>query len=120
MKDKPIDYDAAVAKAKDILEKSRAALHESEELVRSLELLQAWPDIFDKGGFAFVEHDKATRAIRLRYEDGTEVLKPVKEAPSSYLAEYSKRCTTHSRRWPQYAFGPIELLRRKRAEREAS
>jgi hypothetical protein len=119
MKDKPIDYDAAVAKAKDALEKWREQVHGGEELVCSLELLQAWPDIFDKGSFTFVEHDTATHSIKLRYEDGTEVLKPVKETPSSCLAKLG-RCHRDGFSYGARVFAPRELLRRKRAARETT
>ena len=119
MKDKPIDYDAAVAKAKDALEKMREQVHGGEELVCSLALLQAWPDIFDKGSFTFVEYDTATHSIKLRYEDGTEVLKPVKETPSSYLAKLNRR-HRNGFSYGAMMFAPRELFRRKRAARETT
>jgi len=87
----------------------------AEDLIVSLELQQAWPDIFDdNNGVSFAGF--SSQRIVFNTSDGSSTSRPLSEAPESYL----KILRTSSSCQPKQFFNPAnnELFKRKRAAKE--
>jgi len=109
------DINRAIELAKRSLEARLEQVELHRDLVISLELQQAWPDLFDDtNGVSFAGYSSGS--IVFNTSDGSSTSRPLSEAPESYL----KILRTSSSCQPKQFFNPAnsELLKRKRAAKE--
>ena len=105
------DINRAIEVAKHMLELEREKVQLTEDLIISLELQQAWPDIFDDtNGVTFAGYSSGS--IIFNTSDGGTTSRRLDEAPESYLKILNSKGRKHKE-----LFNPAnnELFKRKRA-----
>jgi DNA-directed RNA polymerase subunit L len=115
------DINRAIEVAKHMLELEREKVQLTEDLIISLELRQAWPDIFnDTNGVSFAGYSHqhphpSSGSIIFNTSDGGTTSRRLDEAPESYLKILNSKGRKHKE-----LFNPAnnELFKRKRAAKK--